>query len=81
MGVGHKEGGDHVLFFGLHTRQAFAAATLRPEFGERGAFDVATRSYGHDHILAFDQILVVHIGGPFDDLCAARNRKEFTHFA
>ena len=75
MGISNKEGGNHVLFFGLHTRDTFAAATLAAEVDQRGAFDVAARSYGHDHVFACDKIFVVHVAGPIDNLCAARNGK------
>ena len=68
VGIGDKEGGDHVLFLCLHRGEALAAAPLRPEIGQRGAFDIAARSDRDDHVLTLNQVLVVHIRSPFDDL-------------
>ena len=81
MGVGHEEGGNHVLFLGLHARHALTAAFLGAEIGQRGAFDVAARCDGHDHVFTFDQVFVVHVAGPVDNLGAARHGEQFAHFA
>jgi hypothetical protein len=54
-----------------HRGQALAAAVLAAEFGQRRALDVAARGDGHDHILALDQVLVLHVAGPVGDLGAA----------
>ena len=80
MGIGDEEGGDDVLFLRLHARNTFAAAALAAEIDQWGAFDIATGGYGHDHILARDQVFVVHVAGPVDDLCAARHGKLVFHF-
>ncbi len=41
-----------------------------------GAFDIAARCHRHDHVFARNQIFVVHVAGPIDNLCAARHGKE-----
>ena len=49
---------------------------MPPRFCSRkstsGVRDIAARGDGHDHVFAFDQVLVIHIAGPFDDFGAAR---------
>ena len=79
--IGDKEGGDHVLFFGRHAADAFAATALAAEVCQRRAFDVATGSHSHDHIFTRDEIFVFHIAGPVDDLCSAWHCEQLTDFA
>ena len=81
MGVGHEQGRDHVLFLGGHARQALAAAFLRAEFGQRRALGPAGAGDGDHHILALDQVFVIHVAGPFDDLGAARDGELLFHIA
>ncbi len=64
-----------------HADNALAAAFLGAEIGQSGAFDVAARGDGHDHVFAFDQVFVVHVAGPVDDLGAARHGELIAHFA
>ena len=40
------------------------------EIGQGCAFDVSACSDSHDHIFAFDQVLVFHVPRPFNDLGA-----------
>ena len=81
MGIGHEEGGHDILFLGLHPGQALAAAFLRAEIGQRRALDVTARGDGDDHILSLDQILVIHVAGPIDDLGPAGDGEELLHLA
>ena len=81
MGIGNKECGDNIFIFGRHPLQPFAATLLCPEISQGGALDIAACGDCDDHLLAFNQILVHHITGPFDDLSAARNGKIFFHLA
>jgi hypothetical protein len=55
---------DEILVLRRHAGAALAAATLRPIGGERHALDVAGMRHGDDHVLAGDEVLVVHIGPP-----------------
>ena len=81
MGVGNEERRHHVVVLGRHRRQALAAPALAAELDQRGALDVAARGDGHDHVLALDQVLVVHVAGPFGDLGAARDGEKLFHLA
>ena len=81
VGVGHEKRGHHIIFFGLHGGQTLAAPVLSAEFGQIGALDIAARGDGDDHILALDQVLVVHIAGPIDNLGAARHGEHGFHLA
>src|SRR5690606_15612481 len=60
---------------GRHAGAALAAAMLRPIDRERNALDVAVMCDGDDHVLALDEVLIVHIGAAVDDLAAARRAK------
>ena len=81
MGVGDEERGDEVLILGRHAAHALAAAALGPVLGERRALDVAALGDGDDHVLALDQVLVVEVGVPVDDLGASRNGEEIPDLA
>ncbi len=68
MRVGDEEARHHIVVLGVHALRALAAAPLRAELAQRRALDVARGGDGHDHVLALDQVLVVHVAGPVDDL-------------
>ena len=70
---GDEQFGDDILVLGRHARAAFAAAPLRAEGVEGRALDIAVEGDGDDHLLAFDQILVVDaVGGGGDERLARR---------
>ena len=71
----------HVVILGLHAGQTLAAAVLGAEFGQRGALDVAAGGDGDDHILTLDQVFVLHVAGPVEDLGAAGDGEEGFHLA
>ena len=81
MGVGDEEPGDEVLVLGRHAGRALAAAALGAVLGQGRALDVAAGGDGDDHVLALDQVLVVEVGVPVDDLGAARHGEELAHLA
>jgi hypothetical protein len=58
--VGNEETRDEILVARRHAGAALAAATLRAIGRERHALDVARMRDGDDHVLALDQVLVVH---------------------
>ena len=72
MGVGDEQAGDEILLAGLHAGAALAAAALRPVGRERHALDIAGMGDGDDHVLALDQVLVLHLAFLIDDHGAAR---------
>jgi len=61
---------------GLHAGAALAAATLRPIGRQRHGADVAGMRNGDDHVLALDQVLILHLAFLIDDHGAA-GRGEF----
>jgi hypothetical protein len=63
---------DEILVLHRHAGAALAAAALRAIGRQRHALDVAGMGDGDDHVLAGDQVLVVHVGPPVGDLGAAR---------
>ena len=67
--------GDEILVAGRHAGAALAAAALGPIGRERHALDVAGVRHGDDHVLAGDQVLVVDVGIPIEDLGPARGRE------
>ena len=75
VGIGHKQVGHHIVVFGLHPRQALAAAALGAEIAQGRAFDIARLGDRHHHVFALDQVFIVHIAGPIDNLGAARHGK------
>ena len=81
MGVRDEEPGDEVLVLGRHALRALAAAPLRAVLGQGRALDVAAGGDGDRHVLALDQVLVVEVGVPVDDLGAARHGEELLHLA
>ena len=81
MGVRDEKRRDDVVFFRGHAGQTLTAAPLRAEVGKWCALDVAARSNGDDHVLALDEVLVLHVAGPFDDLGATGDGKELLHLA
>ena len=72
VGVGDEQAGDEILLAGLHAGAALAAAALRPVGRQRHALDVAVMGDGDDHVLALDQVLVLHLAFLLDDDGAAR---------
>ena len=72
MGRGDEQPGDEILLAGLHAGAALAAAALRPIGRERHALDVAGVGDGDDHVLALDQVLVLHLAFLVEDDGAAR---------
>ena len=72
MGVGDEQPRDEILLAGLHAGAALAAAALRPVGRQRHALDVAVMGDGDDHVLALDQVLVLHLAFLIDDHGAAR---------
>ena len=72
MGRGDEQARDEILLARRHARAALAAAPLRAIGRERHALDVAAVAHQHDHVLALDEILVVHVGVAVEDLGAAR---------
>ncbi len=75
MGRGDEQARDEILLARRHAGAALAAAPLRPIGRERHALDVAAVADQHDHVLALDEILVVHVGVAVEDLGAARHRR------
>ena len=73
MGIGHKERCYDIVFLEAAARQPFAAAFLCAEFSQGRALDIATCGDGHDHVFAFDQVFVIHVARPIDNLGAARH--------
>jgi len=71
VGVGDEQPGDEVLLPGLHAGAALAAAALRPVGRQRHALDIAEVGDGDDHVLALDQVLILHLAFLIDDLGAA----------
>ena len=80
VGIGHKEGGNDILFFGLHPCNALAATLLGTEIDKWCALNVAARGHSHDHVFFFDQVFVFHVARPVNDLSAARNRELVSNF-
>ncbi|MNQ75687.1 hypothetical protein D3C85_904910 [compost metagenome] len=79
MGRGREDAGDGVLVLHRHARLALAAAMLRPIGVQGHALDVAAVGDGDDHVLARDQVLVLHLGVAFPDQGAARNGELILH--
>ncbi len=71
---------DRILVLGRHAGAALAAASLRAEGRERGAFDVAVMGDGHDHLVVLDQILVLKPVPSRSDLGHPRGRVEVADF-
>ena len=71
MRRGDEQPRDEILFARRHAGAALAAAPLRAIGRERHALDVAGVADQHDHVLALDQVLVLHVGFGLDDLGAA----------
>src|SRR5690606_15462177 len=72
-------GGDEhllhrVLFLRRHPGAALATTVLGAERRERGALDVAVERDRHDHLVAFDQVLVLDAVPGGGDLADARGR-------
>ena len=76
VGVGDKQRGDHVFVLGRHARQALAAAPLRAVVDQGRAFGPAGGGDGDHHLLFLDQVLVVHVARPIDNLGAARHGEQ-----
>ena len=73
--VGHEQPGDEILVLGRHAGAALAAAALRPVERQRHALDVARMGDGDDHVLALDQVLVLHVGAAIgESRCGAACR-------
>ena len=72
VGVGDEQPRDEILLAGLHAGAALAAAALRPVGRQRHALDIAVMGDGDDHVLALDQVLVLHLAFLIDDHGAAR---------
>ena len=79
MGGGDEQAGDEILFARLHAGAALAAAPLGPVGRQRHALDVAEMGDGDDHVLALDQVLVLHLPFLVDDDGAARRREFLPH--
>ena len=68
MGAGDEQLHYRVFILGRHAAAALAAARLRPESVERGAFDIAIMRDGDDHLLTLDQVFIfqtIPSGGDF----------------
>ena len=72
MGRGDEQARDEILLARRHRPAPLAAAALRPVGRERRALDVAAVAHQHDHVLALDEVLVIHVGFAVEDLGAAR---------
>ncbi|SPU80184.1 Uncharacterised protein [Brucella suis] len=72
MRVGHEQAGHKIFFLGGHAGTALAAAALRTIGRERYALDIACMTDGDDHILAGNQVFVVHFRAAKTDFGAAR---------
>ena len=79
MRVCNEETGHEVLVLGRHASQTLAATCLSTEFGQRGALDVTAMRDGDDHVLLFDQVLIIKVTIIFDDLSLTWRRKLFLH--
>ncbi len=79
VGRRHEQPGDEILVARLHAGAALAAALLRPVGRERHPLDVAEMGDGDDHVLALDQVLVLHLAFLVDDDGAARRRELLAH--
>ena len=67
MGRGNEQAGDEILVAGLHAGAPFAASLLCPIGRQRHPFDVTGVRNGDDHVLALDQILVLHLAFLIED--------------
>jgi len=65
--IGDEQSCDEVLLAGLHAGTTLAAALLRPIGRQRHPLDVARMRDGDDHVLALDQVLVLHLAVLIDD--------------
>ena len=80
MGVRNEHVRYEISVFGRHALNAFTTAFLLAEFDQIGALNVTLVGDSHHHILFFDQIFVIHVTGPINDLGAPWNGEFFTHF-
>ena len=69
---GDEQPGDEILLARRHGPAPFAAAPLRAIGRERRAFDIAAVADQHDHVLALDEVLVLHVGVAVENDRAAR---------
>ena len=79
MGRGGKHAGDRILAFGCHARATLAAAALGAIGGQGRAFDIAAMGDGDDHVLARDEVFILHIRIAFDNRGSAWNGKSVAH--
>ena len=77
--IGDEQPRDEILLLGRHARTALAAAPLCPVGVERHALDVAGMGNGDHHLLAGNQVLVLHVEIAFGDLRAARRCEFLAH--
>src|SRR5262249_24058618 len=76
---GHEQPRDEILFAGLHAGAALAAAPLRPIGRQRHALDIAKVGDGHHHVLAVNEIFLLHLAFLFEDDGAARRGELLAH--
>ena len=68
-----------ILVLRAHARAALAAAPLRPVHRQRHALDITGVADGDDHVLAGDEILILHVGVGIGDLGLARGGEGLAH--
>ena len=56
-----------IVFLGIHSQDAAAAAPLRAVGGHRGAFDIAGMGHGDHHVFIGYQVFYFNVAGSFDD--------------
>ena len=79
VGRGAEHAGYGVLVLHRHAAAALAAAMLGPIGVQGDALDVAAVGDGDDHVLARDQVLVLHLAIALPDQGATRNSEPILH--
>ena len=79
MRVGDEQPRQEIRVLGGHARAALAAAILRPVKRQRHALDIALMGDGDDHVLALDEVLVLHVGAGVRNLGATRRAELVAH--
>ena len=79
MRIRHEHAGDEILILHRDAGPPFAAAMLGAIGRKRCAFDIAAMRHRDDHILALNQVLIVHVGAAESELRPARHGELFFH--
>ena len=71
MRRGDEQPGDEIFVPRRHAGAALAAPPLSTIGRERRALDVAAMAHQYDHVLALDEVLVVHVSVAVEDFGTA----------